>query len=119
MVTTLLVLAALRPIERLIFPAHGPHKVLVRLNSVAEAGAAIPRVRSICTAASIQIESLSLRMARHHGELIAIDCRITDVGAVAPALQQLRELPGVNAVHADMREPRRAVGAGLEEQARG
>jgi putative Mg2+ transporter-C (MgtC) family protein len=84
MVTTLLVLAALRPIERLLFPAHGPHKVLIRLNSVAEAGAAIPRVRSICAAAGIQTDGQAPRRAHRH-RLPHHRCQRSGAGPPAPA----------------------------------
>jgi putative Mg2+ transporter-C (MgtC) family protein len=102
-VLALLLLAALRPFERLVFPQHGPRQLIIRLDSVDEAGEAIPRIRAICTQHGIQVDQFTLRPAKSHGEIIELRCRIKRPEDLAQAMLPLRQIPGVNAVRANVR----------------
>ena len=108
-VLALVVLTVLRPIERRVFPQHGPHQLLIRMSSVDEAGDAIARVRAICTENNIHVDTFTLRPARGAGELIELRCRISQAEDVTHAARQLRALNGVTAVRADVRGLRDGV----------
>jgi hypothetical protein len=59
-------------------------------------------VRKVCAQHDIQIDRFTLRSAKHGGELIELRCRIKRADDVARASQELRVLPGVTAVRADV-----------------
>lgn len=101
-VLAILVLAVLRPIERKVFPQHGLRTLRIRLGSAGEAGDAIPQVRAVCARHGIQVERLTLREARRHGELMELRCRIKQPDDIARAIGELRAIPGVNAIRADV-----------------
>jgi hypothetical protein len=92
----------LRPIERTIFPQHGPHHLVIRVDTLDQAGDALPRVREICTEHHIQVDRFALRAAKQHGELIELRCRVQRPEELGQATRELRALPGVNAVRADV-----------------
>lgn len=100
-VAILVVLALLRPIEHWIFPQHKPHTVRLRVGSVAEAGQLIPQVHGVCARLGIDIGMLNMRPGTH-GEIIEIGCRISSADQIARAVEDLRQLPGVQAVRADI-----------------
>jgi putative Mg2+ transporter-C (MgtC) family protein len=102
-VLALVVLAVMRPVERMIFPQHGPHQVLIHADSVDAAGDAIPRVRAILEQSDVQMDRLTLRPAKRGGELIAVRCRIKRPDDLAQAMRLLRAIPGVSSVQADIR----------------
>jgi putative Mg2+ transporter-C (MgtC) family protein len=101
-VAVLVVLALLRPVERVFFPQSGPHTVRIRVSSMVEASALIGRVYEEMSQAGVHVEALSVRAGRSKGEIIQVNCRFAHAQQMAQALQRLRQLPGVQAVRADV-----------------
>jgi putative Mg2+ transporter-C (MgtC) family protein len=99
----LVVLALLRPVERLIFPEHGLHVLRVWVGSMAEAGPLITRVYEACARAGVSVETLGVHPSKREHEVIEVRCRIKNAGQLARAMEGLRGLPGVQAVRADVR----------------
>ena len=102
MVAVLVVLALLRPIERVFFPQSGPHIVRVRVSTIGEASTLIGRVYEEMSQAGVHVEALSVQAARRTGEIIRVNCRFAHAQQMAQAVQRLRQLPGVQAVRADV-----------------
>ncbi len=100
-VSILIVLALLRPVERWIFPQHGPHVVRLRVGSMAEAGQILSDVNKICARAGLNVDSLSMHPGKR-GEIIEVRCRISSPDQMAHVVEDLRQLPGVQAVRADV-----------------
>lgn len=103
---TLVVLAVLHPIERWIFPEHGPHTLRVQMGSVAEAGAAVARVHAICTQTGLEVETLEVHEGKQGGEEIEVRCRATRIDQLTKATQELRAIPGAQGVRMNVREDR-------------
>jgi putative Mg2+ transporter-C (MgtC) family protein len=101
-VAVLVVLAVLWPIERVFFPQNSPHTVRVRIASMVEASALIGRVHDEMSRAGVLVEAVSVRAGTRKGEIIQVNCRFADVQQLAQAVQRLRQLPGVQAVRADV-----------------
>ncbi len=97
---TLIVLAALRPVETLLFPRQRSHALRLRVDSSA-VGSILTKLREICAREHISFDMLEVRDSRH-GDIIEARCRIgaqTDIGQV---LAEIRGLPGVHAARFDL-----------------
>jgi putative Mg2+ transporter-C (MgtC) family protein len=96
------VLAGILPLERYIFPAHGTRTIRIW----ASAGAAaevMARAQEICLGAGLDIEALTLAQSKRGGDVIGLAARMRDVRQVSEAVVAIRQLPGVSAVHGDLR----------------
>jgi putative Mg2+ transporter-C (MgtC) family protein len=102
-VATLVVLAVLRPVERWLFPEHGPQVIRLRIGPASLLGAAIAQVQSICKRAGIVIDSLTVSPDKQGSNLVRVGCRVTQEAALGRALAELREVPGVRSARVDLR----------------
>ncbi len=98
----ILVLAGLLPIERFIFPAHGPHTIRIWASEGA-AAAVMARAQEICLGAGLDVDTLTLAQSKRGGDVISVAARARDVRQMSDALVALRQVPGVTAVRGDLR----------------
>lgn len=97
---TLIVLAALRPVEALLFPRLRSHTLRIQVDTAA-VGSVLAKLREIGAREHITLDSLLARESRQ-GDVIEARYRIgaqTDVGQV---LAEIRGLPGVHAARFDL-----------------
>jgi putative Mg2+ transporter-C (MgtC) family protein len=105
------VLVALRPIERWIFPAHKAHVIRLHVQATPQVGAAVAEVRAICDRAGITVDTLTISPSKRTGEIVRLGCQVPQAEALGRALVELRQVPGVQGVRADvgrLRPPARA-----------
>jgi putative Mg2+ transporter-C (MgtC) family protein len=102
-VTLLVVLVIVRPIERYIFPPRTAQVLRVWMDLAPADGAAISQVYDACAHAGLVVDSVSMRPSKGEAEVIEVRCRAARAAEMTHALESLRQLPGVQAVRADVR----------------
>ncbi len=98
----LVVLAALRPIERILFPRRTTHSIRLRLEPGVAAGTMLRAIHNMCAQTNIELDSVDMRTARD-SPIVEVRCHVTDASNLIRAVGLLREMPGVRAVRADLR----------------
>ncbi len=96
----LVVLAALRPIERLIFRQSWPQRLRILLAPGTD-GDALDAVHAACQRAGVPVDALTLREGRD-GDVIEVECRPASRAALLKAIAALRAVQGVRAVRAQL-----------------
>ena len=99
----LVVLVALRPIERWIFPQHGAQAIRLHVQPAAQVGEAIVRVQAICDRERIILDALTISASTHEGDIVKVQCRASQTATLERAVAEMRQLPGVRSVRADVR----------------
>lgn len=98
----LIVLEALRPLERRIFPVRGYYPIRVTLASGASPADVVPSIYATFERNQTALVGVSLHAGRR-GEVIELRCRAVSRQSVVQALAELRALPNVDAVRAELR----------------
>lgn len=96
----LVVLAVLRPIERLIFHRPRPQRLRISLAPGTD-GDVLDAVHAACQQASVPVDALTVREGRD-GDLIEVECRPASRAALLKAVAALRAVHGVRAVRAQL-----------------
>ena len=100
--SALFTVAAMYPFDSVARAAHGTRTIRIW----ASAGAAaevMARAQEICLGAGLDIEALTLAQSKRGGDVIGLAARMRDVRQVSEAVVAIRQLPGVSAVHGDLR----------------
>jgi len=99
----LIVLTILRLLERLFLPRQTATTQRLQIEAASMAGQLIGQVYDTLMHVDIHIKTLDLR-AEQEGEVLQIICTIPDTATLAKVVDQLRALPGVRAVQANMQD---------------
>ncbi len=97
----LLVLVVLRFVERLLLPKQFSMTQHLHIEATSIGGQFIGQVHDTLARSGINVETLDLG-AEQEVETVKVACRIPDAAALVRALGELRALPGVRAVHANL-----------------
>jgi putative Mg2+ transporter-C (MgtC) family protein len=100
-VLVLFVLVLLQFVERAILPRSSSSTQHLHIETPSVSGQFIASVYDICTRNKVTIEKLHIH-AEQEGEALGIICRVPGEGTLAKVIGELRMLPGVNAIHADL-----------------
>ena len=103
-VTTLLSLAILlwlRALEVLILPRHLPRQHVIHLAATDRADPDIEQVRTICQRHRVTIEQMAVHTDQQ-SETLKLTCLAPSAEALLSTVHELRALPGVCTVHADL-----------------
>jgi putative Mg2+ transporter-C (MgtC) family protein len=98
----LIVLEALRPLERRLFPVRGDYPVRVILAPGASPGDVMASIYATLGRNQTTLVGLELRPGRR-GEVLDLRCRARSRQHIVQALAELRALPGVGAVRGELR----------------
>jgi len=101
----LIMLTAVRPVERYLFPRHTLHALRMRVEPPSVAGKAIRSVYEICARAGVDVEAIETERDRN-SELLEVRYRVSDRDALLRAALLIRELAEVSSVRADLRGAR-------------
>jgi len=99
----LIVLTILRLLERLFLPRQTATTQRLQIEAASMAGQLIGQVYDTLMHVDIHIKTLDLR-AEQEGEVLQIICTIPDTATLAKVVDQLRALPGVRAVQANLQD---------------
>ena len=99
----LLVLVVLRPIESRLFPSATMGVVRVWKSAEPAATSVLARAEEICQRAGLRIESLGMRTTPKGMELLELRFMMLPAQQAARAIEEIRQLPGVEAVRLDTR----------------
>jgi len=99
----LIVLTILRLLERLILPRQTATTQRLQIEAASMAGQLIGQVYDTLMHADIRIKTLDLR-SEQEGEVLQIVCAIPDTATLAKVVDQLRVLPGVRTVQANLQD---------------
>jgi putative Mg2+ transporter-C (MgtC) family protein len=102
-VVMLLVLVALRPIESRIFPTATMGVVRVWKTAEPTATSVLTQVEEICRGAGLRVDSLAMRTTPKGMELLELRFVMLPAQRAAQAIEEIRRLPGVEAVRLDSR----------------
>ncbi|HEX6123046.1 MAG TPA: MgtC/SapB family protein [Ktedonobacterales bacterium] len=97
----LIVLAALRPLERKLFPHQGRHLLRLYVDPAVVGGPLLGQVHEIFRRAGATVDGLQMR-ATKRGELIDVQCHSLDPERMTLTLPELRALPGVRDVRVQL-----------------
>src|SRR5262249_5707228 len=98
----LIVLEAFLPIERRFLRQRSDHLLQIHLAAGVETGRALARIYEVLSGADVGLDTVGMRAGRR-GEAIDLHCHVRDKGELVRAIGELRALPEVQAVHADLR----------------
>ena len=107
LVTTgmVLVILFLLPLgERAILPSPSSNVRHLRIKAASISGQFIADIYETCTRNKIDIEKLTV-IPEQEEEEIGIICRTPDQETISKVIGELHSLPGVKAIHADLRSP--------------
>ena len=99
----LIVLIVLRLLERLVLPRQTATTQRLQIEAASMEGQLIGQVCDALMHAGIRIKTLDLR-ADQEGEVLQIRCTIPDTATLAKEVDELRALPGVRAVQANLQD---------------
>ncbi len=99
----LIVLIVLRLLERLVLPRQTATTQHLQIEAASMAGQLIGQVYDTLMHADIRIKTLDLR-SEQEGEVLQIICTIPDTATLAKVVDQLRVLPGVRTVQANLQD---------------
>lgn len=99
----LIVLIALRLVERLLLPHQSSTTQRLQIEAPSMGGQLIGHVCDALMQAGIRIKTLNVR-TEQEGEMLQVTCTIPDTATLAKVVHQLRALPGVRAVHANLHD---------------
>ena len=97
----LIVLVVLRSVERLFLPHQLSATQHIKIEAETLPGQFIGQVCEILSQAAINVQTLEVRHEQD-AETLTISCRIPDPATLGRVISELRVLPGVHAVHADL-----------------
>ena len=97
----LIVLIVLRLVEHLLLPHQHSTKQRLQIEASSMGGQLIGQVCDVLMHAGIPIRTLDLR-TEQESEMLQVACTISDTATLAKVVQQLRALPGVRAVQANL-----------------
>ena len=99
----LIVLIVLRLLERLVLPRQTATTQHLQIEAASMAGQLIGQVYDTLMHVDIHIKTLDLR-SEQEGEVLQIICTIPDTATLAKVVDQLRALPGVRTVQANLQD---------------
>lgn len=99
----LIVLIVLRLVERLLLPHQSSTTQRLQIEAASMGGQLIGQVCDTLMRADIRIRTLEVR-AEQEGETIQVACAIPDTTTLEKVVHQLRALPGVRAVKANLHD---------------
>jgi len=99
----LIVLIVLRLLERLVLPRQTATTQHLQIEAASMAGQLIGQVYDTLMHVDIHIKTLDLR-SEQEGEVLQIICTIPDTATLAKVVDQLRVLPGVRTVQANLQD---------------
>lgn len=99
----LVILVALRPVERWLFPRRRAHRVRLRVRREAVENHILEAIYAACHEADVHVDELDLREVRN-GNIIDLRCRSHTREELTKAIAAMGALPGVMGVRADLRE---------------
>lgn len=109
----LIMLTAVRPLERHLFPRHTLHVLRMRVEPPSATGKAMRSVYEICARMGVDVETMETERGRG-SELLDVRCRVSDRGALLRAAILIRELAEVSSVRTDLRGARAVRGGRVE-----
>ncbi|HST88183.1 MAG TPA: MgtC/SapB family protein [Ktedonobacterales bacterium] len=109
----LIMLTAVRPMERHLFPRRTLHALRMRVEPPSATGKAIHSVYEICARMGVDVESIETERGRN-SELLEVRCRVSDRDALLRAAVLIRELAEISSVRADLRGARVVRGGRAE-----
>ena len=98
----LVILEALRPLERRLFPVRGYYPIRVTLASGTSPGDVMSSIYAVFERNQTALLALELHAGRR-GEVLELRCRAASQQGVVQTLVELRSLPGIGAVRAQLR----------------
>jgi putative Mg2+ transporter-C (MgtC) family protein len=101
-IMALTILILLRYVERLFLLGHSPEAQHLHIEATPVSGQFTGQVYDACTHAGITVEKLTVRPDQEVDTVI-VACRIPNAATLSQVIGDLRTLPGVRAVHADLR----------------
>jgi putative Mg2+ transporter-C (MgtC) family protein len=101
-IMALTILILLRYVERLFLLGHSSEAQHLHIEATPVSGQFTGQVYDACTHAGITVEKLTVRPDQEVDTVI-VACRIPNAATLSQVIGDLRTLPGVRAVHADLR----------------
>lgn len=97
----LAVLVLLRFVERFLLRGRPSSLFHIRIETTASGGELISQLYTTCVHKNVTIEKIGIHAVQEH-ETITLACRIRNVSEFTQAIGELRALPGVTTVQADI-----------------
>ena len=101
-ILALVVLIGLRIIERNFLRQRAPHIQHIRIEATSVTGQFLSEVYNICAQPGLTIQKLGVRTGREI-ETVELSCQVANTASLVHTISELRALPGVQAVNADLR----------------
>ena len=102
----LAVLVLLRFVERFLLRGHVSSLFHIRIETTPSGGELISQLYNVCIQKNVTIEKIGIRSAQER-ETITLACHIRNISELTQALEELRSLPDVTIVEADIHNANR------------
>ncbi|GAC1622409.1 MAG: MgtC/SapB family protein [Ktedonobacteraceae bacterium] len=114
-ILALIVLILLRFVERFLLGNRPSSLFHIRIEATSVAGELIGQVYNACMHKGVIIERVGVRLEQEH-ETITLACRVKEASSITQAIGELRALPEVKMVEADVHDANRkdALNGGVE-----